>query len=132
MALIGLLLIAAAAAVGIDIAAQNQFGIDIEAFNQVIATNASVVFIAGAVAGMAGALGVLLLVDGMARRRRLRAEKNEAIRERDRLASAYEAEHAEDRRSETVDSTDESLDLRERERARVRDRDGDREHITTF
>lgn len=121
MVLIGLVLLAAAAAFGIDIAAQNRFDIDVEVFGQTFASTPAAVFVAGAVTGMAAALAVFLLRDGMGRTRRRRATVRETTAERDRLAAAYAAEHSEER-----------ADGRDRESIDVRDRDRDREHVSSF
>src|SRR5438067_9076086 len=55
MVLIGFVLVAAAAVVGIDVAAQNNFAVDMDAFGQVMSTTAAGVFVAGLVTGLAAA-----------------------------------------------------------------------------
>src|SRR2546423_361615 len=93
MALIGLVLLAAAATFGIDLAAQNFVDIDIDAFGRTYGTNVSAVFVAGVVTGLVATIGTLMIVDGVRRRRRVRGEARQAAAERDRLAAAYAAEH---------------------------------------
>jgi len=135
MALIGLVLLAAAATFGIDLAAQNFVDIDIDAFGQTYGTSVSAVFVAGAVTGLVATVGTLMIVDGVRRRRRTRGEAREAAAERDRLAAAYEAEHP---RREPVAARDgENVDLRESEREPVREHArtedlSDHDRIVTF
>jgi len=119
MLLIGFVLIAAAAVVGIDVAAQNHFAINIDAFGQMFATSASAVFVAGVVTGLAACVGIMMFRDGFVRTRRARAEARETRLERERMAAAYAREHGLEHDGEARD-----LDLRER--------DVDREHVTTF
>ena len=119
MALIGFVLIGAAAVVGIDLAAQNDFAIEVDAFGQMISTTAGGMFVAGAVTGLAAALGMMLLRDGFIRTRRSRAVAREKVIERERMAAAYEREHG-----LVHDDDERELDLRDREL--------DREHVTTF
>ena len=121
MALIGLVLLAAAATFGIDLAAQNFIDIDIVAFGRTYGTNVSAVFVAGAVTGLVATVGVLMIVDGVRHRRRVRAEARQAAAERNRLAAAYEAEHPRLEPAATRDG--ESIDLRETER------EPEREHV---
>lgn len=139
MVLIGLLLLAGAVVVGIDVAATNDFAMDVEAFNQVFSTTVGGVFVAGAVTGLVAAFGIMLLHDGGERRKVRRRELRETEAERDRLATAYREEHADHRAAREV-ADERSLDLRDRELAQERereldpDRDRDRERhgITTF
>ena len=119
MALIGFVLIAAAAVVGVDLAAQNDFAVQIDAFGQMISTTAAGMFVAGVVIGLAAALGMMLFRDGFIRTRRARAEARETRLERERMATAYEREHG-----LVHDGNGRDLDLRES--------DLDREHVTTF
>ena len=120
MVLIGFVLMAAAAVVGVDVAAQNHFAIDVDAFGQMFSTSASAVFVAGVVTGLAGCVGLMLFRDGFIRTRRARAEARETRLERERMAAAYEREHGLGRDGDGEAS---NLDLRER--------DLDREHVTT-
>lgn len=120
MVLIGFVLIAAAAIVGIDVAAQNNFALQIDAFGQILSTTAAGLFVAGLVTGLAAALGVMLFRDGFVRTRRARADAREQRLERERMATAYAREHGLD----TTDAEPRDLDLRER--------DVDREHVRTF
>ena len=69
MVIIGLVIIAAAAAFGIEITAMNNVSIDIDAFNQVYETSAATVFVAGVVTALAAAIGLMLMRDGLIRRR---------------------------------------------------------------
>src|SRR5688500_5929140 len=124
MAIIGLVLLAVAAAFGIAVAAVNDFSIDVEAFNQVYETSASLLFVAGVVTGLAGAFGLMLTRDGLARRRRLRREAREADRLRERHIAELEEERAAMVSDTRARRGDDDLDLRHREL--------DREHVTTF
>src|SRR5436305_11814925 len=94
MAIIGFVLLAAAAVFGIEIVAMNNVSIDVDAFNQVYETSIALVFIAGVVTGLAAALGLMLIRDGLARRRRMRLAEREAEEERERHIAALEEEHA--------------------------------------
>jgi hypothetical protein len=120
MALIGFALIAVAAVIGIDVTAQNKFAVDIDAFGHILSTTAAGVFVAGAVTGLAAAVGIMMFRDGLIRSRRTRAASRATAAERERMASAYAREHGLDGRhidDRDVDLTDHELD---------------REHVTTF
>lgn len=123
MVLIGFVLIAAAAVIGIDITAQNNFAVDIDAFGHVLSTTAAGMFVAGIVIGLCAAIGIMLMRDGTVRARRSRAESKATVAERDRMAAAYAREHGLDARARD-EGEDRDLDLT--------DRDLDREHVTTF
>jgi hypothetical protein len=77
-------------------------------------------FVAGVVTGLTGALGVMLLRDGMARRRRLRIEAKAADEARERHIAALEEEHAAHHRELVGAHDGEIVDVR------------DRDHVTTF
>ena len=124
MVLIGFVLIAAAAVIGIDITAQNNFAVDIDAFGHILSTTAAGVFVAGVVIGLAAAVGIMMMRDGMVRSRRSRAETKATVAERDRMAAAYAREHGLDGRYRHDDGNDRDVDLTDREM--------DREHVTTF
>jgi uncharacterized integral membrane protein len=107
MVLIGFVLLVAAAVFGIDVVAQNRFDVDIEVFGQVFTSTPAVVFVTGVVAGIVAALGMMLLRDGLGRRRQL----------------GKDAKHAKVHHQPADDV--ELVDLREqRQRAR--------EHVSTF
>jgi hypothetical protein len=110
MVLIGFVLLAASAAFGIDLVAQNRFNIDIEAFGQVYTTTPSVVLVSGVVTGLVAALGLMMLRDGARRRRFLSHEAKQARATRTERAASNDIADA-----ETID---------------VRDRT--RDHVTTF
>lgn len=131
MLIIGLVIIAAAAAVGIEITAMNNVSIDVDAFNQLYETSIAMVFVAGVVTALAAAVGVMLVRDGLVRSRRRRREAAEEDERRERHIAALEDEHAAHRRAEVDTRTDAAapVDLRD-EVARDRDRDGSR--VTTF
>jgi hypothetical protein len=88
------------------------------------------VFVAGVVTGLATALGLMLLRDGLVRRRRVRLEAREAEEHRQRHIAALEEEHAAYHGGNgDGDGRDrEHVDLRDR----VRDREPDHERVTTF
>jgi hypothetical protein len=130
MVLIGFLLLAAAAAVGIDVAVENDAALNIDAFGQVFSTTPGGVFVAGAVAGIAASLAVMILRDGAAHRRTVRHETRREAHERDRLAAAYRAEHPD------LDEADrDGIDLRDREPERAEQYhryDRARQGVTSF
>jgi hypothetical protein len=128
MAIIGLLLVAAAAAFGIELVAMNDFSIEIDAFNQTYSTTTSLVFVAGVVTGLTAVLGIMLMRDGLVRRHRRRSEARQTERERERHIEALEQEHAENRLAEVDAQNGEHVDLRDR----VHELDPDRDRVTTF
>ena len=104
MFIIGLILLAAAAVVGIDVAAVNSTTVDFEAFGHIFVTNTAVLFVAGVITAFVACLGVFLMTDGAGRTARRRAHRREVEAERDRLAAEAEQLHAErDRRQATLD-----------------------------
>jgi flagellar biosynthesis/type III secretory pathway M-ring protein FliF/YscJ len=119
MAIIGFVLLAAAAVFGIEIVAMNDVSIDVDAFNQLYETSIATVFVAGVIAGLAGAIGLMLIRDGLVRRRRLRLEAREADEQRERHIAALEEEHAAlalHRTEAAAASNREAVDLREPDR----------------
>ena len=116
MVLIGLLLLAGAAAFGIDLVVLNRDSIDVEGFGQVVSTTPAGMLVAGVVIGLVAAVGIMLMRDGAIRRRRLRAEARESAAERDRMAAMYEEEHAAHRRDHVAVRDGEPVDLRESDR----------------
>jgi TRAP-type C4-dicarboxylate transport system permease large subunit len=122
MVLIGFVLLVGAAIVGVDVAASNNFAIDVDAFGQTIATSLAGLFVAGVVTGTVAALGIMLMRDGAARRKRLRREARHAQEEQERLASAAERE-LQARHIDAANNGD-PIDLR--------DGQLNRERITTF
>jgi hypothetical protein len=116
MAIIGFVLLAAAAVFGIEIAAMNDLTIDVDAFNQVYETSIAFLFVAGVITGLAGALGVMLIRDGLARRRRLRLEAREADELRERHIAQLEQESAAMHRDAVHANGDDGVDLRDRDR----------------
>jgi hypothetical protein len=95
MLIIGLILFGAAVAVGIDVAVINDAGVDVDAFGQMFSTTIGGAFVAGIVTAIVGCLGLLMISDGTARRRRLAHEAKAARMDR--------VEHAE---RENVDLRD--------------------------
>jgi hypothetical protein len=87
VAVIGIILFAAAVVVGIDVTWTNHFGVDIEAFGQTYTVSPALMFVGGVVTALVGALGLMLLHDGMERRKIRRTETRAAINERDSLAA---------------------------------------------
>lgn len=128
MAIIGLLLVAAAAGFGIELVAMNDYSIEIDAFNQTYGTTASIVFVAGVVTGLVAVLGIMLTRDGLVRRHRLRSEARQAEVDRERHIAALEREHAAGRLADADAVDHEHVDLRDR----VRDLEPDRDRVTTF
>jgi len=128
MVIIGFVLLAAAAVFGIEIVAMNNVSIDVDAFNQVYETSLALVFVTGVVTGLAAALGLMLIRDGLARRRRRHHEAKQAEAHRERHIAALEEEHAAYRRTDGDGQDGEHRDLRDK----VRDLDPDRDRVTTF
>jgi hypothetical protein len=127
MMVIGLLLFAAAAVVGIDVAATNDLGVDVDVFGRTVATNTGSLVVAGIVVALVGAVGVLLLVDG-ARRRRMAAQEEREIRaERERLAATVEEERTAREHAEAA--TRAALAQRTERSARRGDSDLDLRHL---
>jgi hypothetical protein len=114
MLVLGIVLIAAAAGVSIDLVLKNTSTMDVSAFGQSFSTSPGWLFVAGLAAGVVGVLGVLLVGAGMAGARKRRAALKDLRQthgsaeqlqaERDRLAAELEAERR--RHAETVDVTD--------------------------
>lgn len=90
MVLIGFVLFAAAAALGIDVVAQNRFNVDIEVFGQGYTTTPAGVLVAGVVIGLVAALGLMLLRDGTRRRRALGRKAKLAQAEHDEHDGAHD------------------------------------------
>ena len=120
MAIIGFVLLAAAAVFGIEIVAMNDVTIDVDAFNQLYETTIALVFVAGVVTGLVAALGVMVIRDGLARRRRLHLEAKQAEAHRERHIAALEEEHAAYHRTDGLTDSDgqdgEHVDLRDKVR----------------
>ena len=118
MFIIGLILLAAAAVVGIDVAVINSTGVNFEAFGYVFTTNTAAIFVAGVVIALVGCFGLFLMTDGAGRSARRRAERREVTAERDRLAAEAERMHAERDRQATLDLRDgDGSEAAERDRA---------------
>ncbi len=94
MVIIGLLLLVAAGAVVIDVAVLNDQSINVDAFGSTFTTEIATVMVAGAIAALVGAVGVLMIVDGMRRRSRRRGEHRTAVHEQDRLSESLAEERA--------------------------------------
>jgi hypothetical protein len=102
MWIIGLLLLAAAVVVGIEIGiSSNDRPVDIEAFNHVWTSNAAAAFVVGVITALVGAFGLWLMFVGMRHRRVHRrqrraetAERRAEMEERDRLADERRREIA--------------------------------------
>ena len=107
MILLGLLLMAACAALAADAVIQNSHAITATAFNQPIShLSLGALFVAGTVVGLLFALGLLMFTGGVGRAGRKRRERKLAAREaqaetdalrehNDRLAAQLERERAE-------------------------------------
>ena len=86
MWIIGLLLLAAAVVVGIEIGISNDQQIDIEAFNHVWTSNPAAAFLVGVVTAVVGCVRSLVDVGGMRHSRVRHRDRRAEIAERDRLA----------------------------------------------
>jgi hypothetical protein len=136
MMLLGLLLMAACAALAVDAVVQNTQMMHAVAFNQQVShLSLGALFVAGAVVGLLFALGLLMFTGGVGRAARRRRERrvaareaqaeNEALREHnERLAAQLEEERAAtpypadgvDTTQTTVDSTGDRVGGRHRSR----------------
>jgi signal transduction histidine kinase len=101
MVVIGLVLLAAAAALGLDISLENNSSTGMTLFGHSYTTTSGWVFVAGAVAGAAAVIGLSMLLGGMSRARQRRAalahtagQASKLAEERDRLAAELEDERA--------------------------------------
>jgi hypothetical protein len=129
MILLGLLLMAACAALAVDAVVQNTSVMHAVAFNQPIShLSLGAIFVAGAVVGLLFALGLLMFTGGIGRAGRKRRERRVATRqasaetqalrehnerlaaelEQERASSAYPAEPA----AAEADATDTGVDDR--------------------
>ncbi len=115
MFIIGILLLAAAVVVGIEIGISNDRQVDVEAFNHVWSSNPAAAFLVGVVTALVGAFGLWLTFAGMRRSRVRRRERRAEIAERDRLA---------DERRREIDAMS-TAGRGDRENRAVEDRDVD-------
>ena len=137
MWIIGLLLLAAAIVVGVEIGISNDRQVDIEAFNHVWTSNPAAAFLVGVVTGVVGLFGLWLFFVGM-RHSRVRSRSRRAdIAERDRLADerrreieAMGATGRGDGDDRVVAADDRNRDRGDRDRERVpADRRDDDTHV---
>ena len=127
MILLGLLLMAACAALAVDAVVQNTSVIHAIAFNQPIShLSLGAIFVAGAVVGLLFALGLLMFTGGIGRAGRKRRERRAAARQanaetqalrehNERLAAELEQERASTpypAEGVTADTTDTPADSR--------------------
>jgi hypothetical protein len=125
MIIIGLLLAAAAAVTGIAVAGTNDAAIDIDAFGRTISTDTGSLIAGGIVIGLVAAVGAMLVIDGMRRRRTKISTLHREHAERERLQATLEEERTAREYAETAsraamarvraeEDARERLDLRER------------------
>jgi hypothetical protein len=125
MMLIGLLLAAAAAVTGVAVAGTNDAAIDVDAFGRTISTNTGSLLVGGIVIGLVAAVGAMLVIDGMRRRRAISTAAHRDREERERLEATLEEERTAREYAETAsraamarvraqEDADERLDLRDR------------------
>ena len=119
MAILGLLLLLAAAGLAVDVVVQNTSSISVEAVGATFSMSPGWLFVAGLATGVIGLLGVRLLVAGITRTRRRRAEfaesrtsLQELQAERDRLAVELERQRS-TRTSAAADDDSAVIDLDE-------------------
>jgi uncharacterized membrane protein YciS (DUF1049 family) len=129
MWIIGLLLLAAAIVVGVEIGISNDQQVDIEAFTRVWTSNPAAAFLVGVVTALVGVFGLWLTFVGMRRSRVRRRRRRAEIAERDRLADerrreleAMGATRRGDRDDRTV-AADHGDGNRDRDRVTEPDRD---------
>lgn len=101
MAILGLLLLLAAAGLTLDVVFQNTSSLNVDAIGQTFTLSSGWLFVAGVIAGAVGLLGVTMLLGGMARNRRRRIALAESRgtsqdlqTDRDRLAAELDDERA--------------------------------------
>lgn len=92
MIIIGLLLAAAAAVTGVVVAGANDAPIDIDAFGRTVSTDTGSMIAGGIVIGLVAAVGAMLVIDGMRRRRARSAAAHRDREERERLQATLEEE----------------------------------------
>ena len=122
MAILGLLLLLAAAGLAVDVVVQNTSSISVEAVGATFSMSPGWLFVAVIATGVIGLLGVRLLVAGITRARRRRASfaesrtsLQELQAERDRLAVELERQRS-GRTSAAVDDDSPVIDLDEERR----------------
>jgi cytoskeletal protein RodZ len=101
MAILGLLLLLAAAGLTLDVVFQNTTSINVDAVGQTFTLSTGWLFVAAVITGAVGLLGVTMLVGGMARARRRRVALADSRgtsqnlqTDRDRLAAELDRERA--------------------------------------
>ena len=119
MAILGLLLLLAAAGLAVDVVVQNTSSISVEAVGATFSMSPGWLFVAGLATGVIGLLGVSVLVVGITRARRRRASfaesrtsLQELQAERDRLAVELERQRS-TRTSAAADDDSAVIDLDE-------------------
>lgn len=125
MLIVGLILLATAVVVGVDVASVNDLGVDVEAFGRFWATTTGAIFVIGFVCALVACLGLLMIGDGFARGARRRAERRALRTERDQLAleaeraraARIEAESQRGREGALIDKP--ALDLRDQRAERA-------------
>lgn len=95
MAVLGLLLLAAATVVGVEVVRLNDATVTVSTFGYLTDLTAGGLFLAGAAAGLLATLGLLLLLGGFGRMRRRRAERRQLKSEKTRLVSERDQEISE-------------------------------------
>ncbi len=133
MWIIGLLLLAAAVVVGVDIATRNDTSVDLEAFSHVWTSSPAAVFLVGVVTALVGAFGMWLMLFGLRRARVHRRERRAELAERDRLADERRREvaamatanHGDRGRVATGDSAERDHQDRDMSDSEMSDRDVD-------
>ncbi len=108
MALVGLLLLAAALVVTVDVVHVNAATITVDAFGRSFSTSPGWLFVVGMGVALVGVVGLLLVNDGLARLRRRRAvlassrdATEDLAAERDRLAAQLQSEREARARAES-------------------------------
>jgi hypothetical protein len=103
MVLIGLILLAAAVAAGVDVAVQNHAAtLTIQGAGQTATATPAEVLAGGVVCALVAVVGLLLIADGYRHRRRVRMEARTAVTQRDELAAQIDREQASRREPTTV------------------------------
>ena len=123
MAILGLLLLLAAAGLAVDVVMQNTSSISVDAVGQAFSLSSGWLFVAGVATGAIGLLGLTMLVGGLTRARRRRATRVDTRSsveglqaERDRLAEELQRERAGGRNDREIDLDDDRHSGADRDR----------------
>jgi uncharacterized protein (DUF58 family) len=96
MAFLGLLLVAAAVAIGVELVVSNTASMDVELFGETLTgLNTALVFLLGAACLLALVFGLMMLTAGIGRARRIRTERRAEATRQKRTAAELQTALAE-------------------------------------